>query len=71
MKLGSFLRVEPLVHRRNHLMDLREARVEVSLAGQYQNRDFVDEVTPAIRLALRRQIEDIDAELRRLGVDIG
>lgn len=52
-------------------MDLREARVEVSLAGQYQNRDFVDEVTPAIRLALRRQIEDIDAELRRLGVDIG
>lgn len=71
MKLCDFLRVEALVNARNHLVGLKdEGRIEITISGQYQNRDFVDHVDSAIRLELRHRIHDIDQQLTELGVDV-
>jgi hypothetical protein len=42
----------------------------VSISGQYQNRDFVDQIDPAIRLELRFRINEIEQQLIELGVAI-
>lgn len=70
MRVSTWLRVEPLINRRNHLLGLMDKPVEVTINGEYQNRTFVDAVTQSIRLELRRTIEDIEAHLRDLGVTI-
>jgi hypothetical protein len=71
VKLRDFLRVEALVNVRNHLIGLKdEGRIEISISGQYQNRDFVDQIDPAIRLELRFRINEIEQQLIELGVAI-
>jgi hypothetical protein len=69
VKITDFLKVEGLVNARNHLIDLRdEGRIEVSIGGHYQNRDFVGHVETAIRLELRYRIHEIEQQLIELGV---
>jgi hypothetical protein len=70
VRVSSWLRAEPLINRRAHLLGLLDKRIEVSINGEYQNRPFVDMVSRSIRLELRRTIEDIEARLRDLGVTI-
>jgi hypothetical protein len=70
VRVSKWLHVERLIYRREHLLGLMDKKIEVSLNGEYQNRAFVDMVTPAIRLELRRTIEDIEAELISLGCTI-
>ena len=69
MKLSDFLRVEALVVHRHHLLGLKdEGRIEITIGGIFQNRQFVDVVEPAVRLELRHLIKDIDEQLQDLGV---
>ena len=69
MKLSNFLRVEALVNARDHLVGLRdEGRIEVSIGGQHQNREFVDHVEQGIRLELRYRIHELEKQLVELGV---
>jgi hypothetical protein len=71
VKVSNFLRVEALVAARNHLIGLsEEGRIEITIAGHFQNRDFVAQVEPSIRLELRHMIVEIDEKLMDLGVVI-
>lgn len=69
MRAEDFYLVEPLLQRREILLRQRDqGRIEISIDGIHQNRVFVDVVTPAIKLALRYEIEDIECQLRGFGV---
>jgi hypothetical protein len=71
VRASSWLQVEPLINLRNHLIELlANGRIEITIAGQYQARAFVQAVEPAIRLELRHCIQDIECQLRGLGVEI-
>lgn len=70
MKVTSFYHVEALVNQRNHLINLRAGRIEISIDGQHQNREFVEHVEPAVRLELRYRIHELEQQLVELGVTI-
>ena len=71
MKLADFLRVEALVVTRNHLIELRdEGRIEITIGGHHQNRDFVQHIEKSVRLELRYRIHEIEQQLIELGVAI-
>lgn len=70
MRVSSWLRVEVLINRRNHLLGLLDKRVEVSLNGECQNREFVDRVEKGIRLEVEAQIHEIEQQLVELGVSL-
>jgi hypothetical protein len=71
VRLSAWLRVEALINARNHLLELRDnGRIELTISGHYQSREFVEQVTPSIRLELRHKIIEVEAELRNLGVTI-
>jgi hypothetical protein len=71
MKLSDFLRIEALVNARNHLIGLKdEGRIEVTIGGHHQSREFINNVETAIRLELRYQIHELEQQLIELGVDV-
>jgi hypothetical protein len=70
VRASAWLRVEPLINLRNHLIELRDKRIEITIGGEYQNREFVDHVAHAIRLEIRNRIVDIEAKLRELDVTV-
>jgi hypothetical protein len=70
VRASAWLRVEPLINLRNHLIVLRGERIEIAIGGEYQNRGFVEAVAPAITLEIRNMIVDIEARLTALGVTI-
>ena len=72
MRLGDFDQVEALVSTRNHLIGLRdEGRVRIELGARMMDPDFSQAVRPAIVAELERRIGAIDAELAKLGVEVG
>lgn len=71
MKLSNHGRVHQLVLERARLMMQRDdSSYDILIRGELQRDDLVQAIVPAIRLELGRRIADIDAQLRRYGVEI-
>lgn len=71
MKIGDFPIVEALVDRRNCLTDQLEGRVSVSINGRPQDAEMGDAARGAVLAEVRRRIGEVDAELRKHGVQVG
>lgn len=71
MKLSDYRRVADLVSTREYPLELKnKGRIEISINGAFQNREFVDVIDSSVRLELRYRIHELDQQLVDLGVDI-
>ncbi len=71
MRLADFDMVEALVSTRNHLIGQRDGgRPSIEISGRHQDPAMVEVVKPAITAELNRRIDDVDAQLARLGVEV-
>lgn len=69
MKLGDFPLVETLIDCRNRLKHQKDhGRISIEIDHNRMAPDIVQAVAPAIQLELRHRIEEIDVQLRALGV---
>jgi hypothetical protein len=71
MKLGDFPLVETLIDCRNRLIHQKDhGRICIEVDRNHMAPDFVEAVAPAIKLELRHRIDDIELQLRGLGIII-
>ena len=71
MKIGDFPLVETLVDCRSRLSDLKDkGRITIDIDGGPMSADLVQVIEPAIKLELRHRIDEINVQLRNLGVVI-
>jgi len=71
MKIGDFPVVEAMVDARSRLNDwISKGRISIDIDGGRMSADFVEAVEPAIKLEIRRRIQDLDERLLLLGVEI-
>jgi hypothetical protein len=69
VKIGDFPLVETLVTARGQLVHLKD-QGKIVIEGARMVHEFVETVRPAIKLELRHRIDQIDQQLRGLGVVI-
>jgi hypothetical protein len=71
MKIGDFPVVEALVDARTRLINWKDkGHIAIEIDGGRMSPEFVAAIEPAIHLELRHHIQDLDARLRSLGVDV-
>jgi hypothetical protein len=71
VKIGDFPLVETLVTARGQLVHLKDqGKIVIEIDGARMVHEFVETVRPAIKLELRHRIDQIDQQLRGLGVVI-
>ena len=69
MKLGDFPLVETLIDCRNRLIHQKDhGRISIEIDHNHMAPDLVQAVAPAIKLELRHRIDEIDEQLRGLGI---
>jgi hypothetical protein len=69
MKIGDFPLVETLIDCRNRLIHQKDhGRIVIEVDRNHMAPDFVEAVAPAVKLELRNRIEEIDLQLRGLGI---
>lgn len=68
MNIEDFRRVEALALAREHLLSIQHRRIELTLGGEHQSRRVIEAIAPAVRLAIRREVDEINLQLQALGV---
>ncbi|MDP8995301.1 MAG: hypothetical protein M3N07_10055 [Pseudomonadota bacterium] len=64
--------VARIVAARDRLIAARdEGRFGVTINGVLQDGEMVEQARPAIVATLERRIEELDADLKQLGVEVG
>lgn len=72
MKLADFPMAEALISTRAYLLEQRNAgRVVIEIDQRRLAPNIAQRLRPAITAELDRQIDELDEELRKLGVDPG
>lgn len=71
MKIGNFPLVARAVTARLELVKKREqGKVEVVIDGVYQDQAMIERVKPAVASELMLRIQELDEDLRQMGVVI-
>ncbi len=69
MKIGSFPIVARTIEARASLIKQRNVgRVDVVIDGTYQDMMMVERVRPVVQAELTLRIQELDEDLRQLGV---